>query len=79
MNRATPRRYKLVGNELRYQLIINITEKEMSIKDAAKKTGINYENAKAIYRTYKLEGRQVKKASKCIVCNSNVCLCGFTH
>ena len=75
MDSLTPRRYQLVGNELRHQLIAMITEMNMSITDAAIKCGINYENAKAIYRTYKLEGRETKKSQKCITCNSNVCFC----
>ena len=57
-----PRRYKLVGNEKRHNLITFIDEHHMSITDAAEKTGINYENAKAIYRTYKQEGRKIKKS-----------------
>ena len=33
----------------------------MNIINAANKIGINYENAKAIYRTYRQEGRVKKK------------------
>lgn len=36
----------------------------MKIIDAAKQLDIPYENAKAIYRTYKIEGRFSKKLQK---------------
>ena len=36
----------------------------MKIIDAAKMLDIPYENAKAIYRTYKIEGRLSKKLYK---------------
>lgn len=37
---------------------------KISIKKAAIKVGINYENAKAIYRTYRLEDRSIKVGKK---------------
>ena len=38
-----------------------ISKKQHNIAMAAQKTGINYENAKAIYRVCKKEGRNTKK------------------
>lgn len=43
------------------RLISLIEGKKLNITSAAKLMGINYENAKAIYRTYRLQGRQMKK------------------
>ena len=49
--------YKMINNKKRKELIYLITQKYMNIVDAAKEAGVNYENAKAIYRTYRQEGR----------------------
>lgn len=54
------RKYARVNDELRQQLI-SLLDDNMSIKDAAKQIGINYENAKVINRIYREEGRTSKK------------------
>ena len=41
-----------------------IVNQNMKIVDAAQIMGIRYENAKAIYRVYQLEGRFTKKIFK---------------
>ena len=53
----TPRKYTLVSNQMRHELLQYIVDDHMSIIDAADRTGIKYENAKAIFRTYRNEGR----------------------
>ena len=64
----TPRRYKLVNNQMRHELLQYIVDNNMSNIDAAQKTGINYENAKAIFRIYRNEARQTKKSIKFMGC-----------
>ena len=54
------RKYARINDELRQQLI-SLLDNNMSIKDAAKQIGINYENAKVINRIYREEGRTSKK------------------
>ena len=54
----------MISNEKRLGLIKLITQDKMKIIDAAKMLDIPYENAKAIYRTYKIEGRLSKKLYK---------------
>jgi molybdenum-dependent DNA-binding transcriptional regulator ModE len=39
---------------MRYGLVKLISEEKMTIRDAAKRMNINYENAKAIYRTFRM-------------------------
>ena len=48
------RTYSQVNDPMRYGLIKLISEEKMTIRDAAKKMNINYENAKAIYRTFRM-------------------------
>lgn len=45
---------------MRYGLVKLISEEKMTIRDAAKRMNINYENAKAIYRTFRMQKRIVK-------------------
>lgn len=51
------RSYTRVNDKQRIELI-DLLEREMSIKEASDRMGINYENAKAIYRIYRLERRK---------------------
>ena len=48
------RQYEKVTNIQREQILHAIVVMNHSIADASKLTGVNYENAKAIYRTYRL-------------------------
>lgn len=50
----------LVSDEQRQQLI-EFIKNGHKITEAAKATGLNYENAKAIIRVYRLEGRTDSK------------------
>lgn len=52
--------YQRVSNEQRQRLIELIQAREKSIADAAKIVGVGYECAKAINRTFRLEGRVEK-------------------
>ena len=56
---AQRRTYNIVSNSKRQELIA-LLQSKMSIKNAAIEAGINYENAKAIYRTYRLQDRKRK-------------------
>ena len=53
------RPYTKVTDEKRLELI-DLLNQNMSIKEASDQMGINYENAKAIYRVYRLEQRKTK-------------------
>ena len=53
------RRYQRVSDQQREQLIHSI-EEGMSIAAAARLTNINYENAKSIFRVYRLQHRRNK-------------------
>ena len=55
------RDYKNVDNETRNLIIHLIHDKNLKITEASKLAGVSYENAKAINRTYRLEGRTEKK------------------
>lgn len=57
------REYLRVTDESRKRLLKYIVEGK-SIKEAAELVNINYENAKAIYRTFKQENRVSKKKSR---------------
>ena len=57
------RSYKRVSNKRRKRLIRLLKQKK-SIKEAAELVGVNYENAKAIYRVYRLENRQTKHINR---------------
>lgn len=61
------RDYKHVPDEKRYHFLKLVEFEELSIKKAATKTGINYENAKVILRNYRVQGiikRRGKKGKK---------------
>ena len=58
---AIRRQYSKVSNEKREELLILIVDQKMTITEAAEKTGIKYENAKAIYRIFREEGRTGRK------------------
>ena len=47
------RKYSLINDEMRARLISYIVDDKLNIVTAAEKSGINYENAKAIYRIYR--------------------------
>ena len=51
------RKYSLINDDMRSKLITYIVDDKLNIVTAAKKAGINYENAKAIYRIYRTQGR----------------------
>lgn len=53
--------YKLVTDVERELLVRCIVDDELSIIEAAGIVGVPYENAKAIYRVYRMEGRLTKK------------------
>ena len=57
------RRYNLINDTTRKLLISLIVDEELNIVTAAERAGVNYENAKAIYRVYRTQGRQNKKKS----------------
>ena len=63
-SKADSRGYQIVSDEKRKALIKFITVDKMKIVDAAEMIDIPYENAKAIYRIYKNEGRSQKKIFK---------------
>jgi len=46
--------YIKITDATREELVDLITSQNLSIRDAANKLEINYENAKAIYRTFRL-------------------------
>ena len=52
--------YQKVSDEKRKELIDLIND-GVSIRQASKRAGVNYENAKTIYRAYSKEGRAFKK------------------
>jgi transposase len=58
------RSYNLVSDEARRLLIEKITEQKMTIRAASKDLGIKYENAKAIFRTWRLQKRSTKMKNK---------------
>jgi len=55
------RKYMLINNEMREKLVSLIVNEGFKIVAAAELIGINYENAKAIYRIYRNDGRVSKK------------------
>ena len=61
-DQANLRKYKKVSDDLRQQLV-QMVDNGAQIKNAAQQLNINYENAKVICRTYRLEGRAIKKSS----------------
>jgi hypothetical protein len=52
-----PRNYKTVNDEMRAELIRLVTKEFYTIKTAALAIGIHYENAKAIFKTYRTKSR----------------------
>jgi hypothetical protein len=54
------REYKKVNDELRMELIKMVSEDKISIRNSSVALGINYENAKAIYRCFRLQKRVTK-------------------
>jgi len=61
---STKRRYILVDYDLRKELLKMINEESLTIKAAAKRLGINYSNAKNIFKVYKKEHRIAKLPKK---------------
>ena len=57
------RSYTKVSDKQRIELI-ELLKQNMSIKDAADFMGINYENAKVIYRVYRIENRKTKQPKR---------------
>ena len=53
-----------MSNQTRDLIIDLIHNKKLKIVEASQITGIPYENAKAIYRIFRLEGRSKKKTYK---------------
>ena len=70
--RPERRSYTHVDNEKRNELIA-LLETKTTIKNAAIQVGINYECAKAIYRTYRLQDRTEKKSRKLYRVAKGVC------
>ena len=60
---TNPRVYARVTDEQR-SMLIKLLKTNLSVKDAAIRVNIKYENAKAIYRVYRLEGRMNKKLKR---------------
>lgn len=58
------RTYQKVSEEKSKILIELLQTNNMSIKDAAKTAGINYESAKAIYRTRRIKKVEVKMSAR---------------
>ena len=54
------RGYNRVTNEQRV-VLLDLLDRNMSIRQAASQLGINYENAKSIYRIYRLQNRKTKQ------------------
>lgn len=56
-----PRRsYNQIDDKTRFSLVRLITEEQKTIRAAAIELGLKYENAKAIYRVFRLERRITK-------------------
>eukprot|EP00826_Nyctotherus_ovalis_P004708 TRINITY_DN11038_c0_g1_i7.p1 TRINITY_DN11038_c0_g1~~TRINITY_DN11038_c0_g1_i7.p1 ORF type:complete len:203 (+),score=36.83 TRINITY_DN11038_c0_g1_i7:186-794(+) len=60
----TKRKYIPVGYDTRKQLLTIINEENLTIKAAAKRLGVNYSNAKSIFKVYKNEYRIAKLPKK---------------
>ena len=52
-----PRTYSQVDDKMRVTLIKMIADLKLTIREAAMRLGINYENAKAIYRNFRVDRR----------------------
>lgn len=57
----TKRKYRHIDDSKRQKLIQLFTSKDITITRAANKLAIPYENAKAILRTFRKQGRMFKK------------------
>jgi len=55
------KKYQKVSPEQRIALCKIIEKRNLTVRDAASELGINYENAKAIYQSYRKTGEPVKK------------------
>lgn len=60
----TKRKYIPVGYDSRKELLTIISKENLTIKAAAKRLGINYSNAKSIFKVYKNERRIAKLPKK---------------
>jgi len=52
-----PRTYSQVDDKMRVKLIAMIADDNVTIREAAKRLGLKYENAKAIYRNFRVDRR----------------------
>ena len=57
------RAYAKVTDRQRAELL-NLLQQNISIREASEQLGINYENAKVIYRVYRLENRTTKQIKR---------------
>ncbi|CAD8096014.1 unnamed protein product [Paramecium primaurelia] len=58
------KKYAIIDQSIRIQLLRRILSKQATIKDAAKEFGVNFSTAKAILQTYRKEGRIGKKKTR---------------
>ncbi|CAD8192567.1 unnamed protein product [Paramecium pentaurelia] len=58
------KKYAIIDQSVRIQLLRRILSKQSTIKEAAKEFGINFSTAKAILQTYRKEGRIGKKKTR---------------
>ena len=58
------KQYVLLTNSQRLELCRLVHEEGLTIKEAAKRTGIPYPNAKAVNKTFEREKRTLKKHHK---------------
>ncbi|CAD8105071.1 unnamed protein product [Paramecium sonneborni] len=58
------KKYAIIDQNVRIQLLRRILSKQTTIKEAAKEFGINFSTAKAILQTYRKEGRIGKKKTR---------------
>ncbi|CAD8179193.1 unnamed protein product [Paramecium pentaurelia] len=58
------KKYAIIDQSIRIQLLRRIISKQATIKDAAKEFGVNFSTAKAILQTYRKEGRIGKKKTR---------------
>lgn len=58
------KQYTILNNTQRLELCRLIHEEGLTIKEAARRTGIPYPNAKAVNKTFERERRTIKKHHK---------------
>jgi molybdenum-dependent DNA-binding transcriptional regulator ModE len=58
------KQYTLLANSQRLELCRLVHEEGLTIKEAARRTGIPYPNAKAVNKTFERERRTIKKHHK---------------